>query len=125
MDVASVSTPWVQPQLTRGGHQLWDVNGPAVKGWKIVLDGEPYCARYPPGLELLTPTKCPSDVFPWQSTRGYTVTDDGWVLSRAQKRLLWLPHDWRFQERSRMWSGRFLGLLHGRLPEVVILEFLD
>ena len=125
-EVTSVNTAWVEPQLTRGGHQLWDVRRSSVEGWKIVQDGEPNrFTRSRARLELLTPTECPSDVFPWQSTRGYKVTDDGWILSPAQQRLLWLPHDWRSDERDRMWSGRFLGLLHGRLPEAVILEFLD
>ena len=124
--VTSVYKAWVEPQLTGGGHQLWDVISSSVTGWKIVRDGEPNrSARSYTTLELLTPTERPSDIFPWQSTRGYKVTDDGWVLSPAQKRLLWLPHDWRSHERNRMWSGRFLGLLHGRLPDVVILEFLD
>ena len=107
--------------MTQGGRQVWDGYGSYVQGWEIVLDSEPYLAEMKP----LAPTGCPSDVFPWQSPCGYRVAGDGWVLSPAQKRLLWLPHDWRSHERDRMWSGRFLGLLHGGLPEVVILEFLD
>ena len=125
-EVTSVNTTWVKPQLTRGGHQLWDVSGSSVKGWKIIQEGEPNpFARSHANPELLKPTECPLDIFPWKSTRGYKVTDDGWILSPAQKRLLWLPHDWRSHERHRVWSGQFLGLLHGRLSEVVILEFLD
>ena len=124
MEVRGADT-WVKPQLTRGGHQLWDVGGPSVKRWNIVQGHGHHFPRSHVKPELLTPTECPSDVFPWQSTRGYKVTDDGWILSPAQKRLLWLPHDWRSHERNRMWNGQFLGLLHGGLQEVVILEFLD
>ena len=125
-EVRCVNTAWVEPQLTRGGHQLWDISGPSVEGWKIVQDGEPNPSnRSAAKPKLLKPTKCPSDVFPWRSTRGHKVTDDGWILGPTQKRILWLPHDWRFRERDRMWKGQFLGLLHGGLPEVVILEFLE
>ena len=59
-----------------------------------------------------------------KSSRGYAVTDGGWVLSPNQKRLLWLPHRWRSGEWNRAWGGRFLGLLHGELSEVVVLECL-
>ena len=121
MEVTGIETSCVAPQLTRGGHQLWDVSDSSVKGWRLVQSSKYHFLTL---LKPLSPTECPSDVFPWESTRGYKVTDDGWVLSPAQKRLLWLPHDWRSRERDRIWSGRFLGLLHGGLPEVVILEFL-
>ena len=118
----SVTTACAQPKFTRGGHQLWDASCFPVEGWKIVQHAEFNFV----GFECLTPAEYPSDVvFPWQSTHGYKVADDGWILSPAQKRLLWLPHGWRSHERDRLWSGRFLGLLHGGLPEVVILEFLD
>ena len=70
-------------------------------------------------------TACPPGVPPWESSRGYRVTDDGWILSPTQKRLLWLPYRWRSTEDQRRWGGRFLGLLLHELPEVVILEFLD
>ena len=61
-----------------------------------------------------------------ESSRGYAVTDDWWVLSPSKKRLLWLPHRWRMGEWNRAWGGRFLGLLNGELlSEVVVLEFLE
>ena len=117
---------WLEPRLTRGGFQLWDLrDGSSVEGWEIIQDGEPGPARSGRRLKPLTPAECPSDVFPWRSLRGHQVTEDGWILSPAQKRLLWLPHDWRSHERDRIWKGQFLGLLHGGLSEVVILEFLD
>ena len=102
-------------------HGLWLIDWQGLmRGWKIVEDQQPLNIK----LETLERTACPSRVF-WQSRRGYEVTHDGWVLSPTQKRLLWLPHPWRSYERYRMWSGRFLGLRHAELPEVVILEFFE
>ena len=60
-----------------------------------------------------------------ESSSGYEVTDGGWVLSPSQKRLLWLPHRWRSDGQDRAWDGRFLGLLHSELSEVVVLECLE
>ena len=109
-------------RFTRAGRQLWVLPRyySPVEGWKIVEDSESGRAK----LESVAPTMCPPGIFPSQSTRGYKVTDDGWLFSPTQKRLLWLPHHWRSAEEDRAWSGRFLGLLHGP-PEVVILEFLE
>ena len=62
---------------------------------------------------------------PWQSSCGYQVTDDWWIISSSGKRLLWLPPDWRsyYPHRTdRVWNGQFLALLHRELPEAVILE---
>ena len=63
----------------------------------------------------------PQGVLPWQSSRDYQVTDDGWVTSSG-KRLLWLPHHWRSGWMTRKWSENFLALLHGELPAPVILD---
>ena len=60
---------------------------------------------------------------PWGSSRGYEVTDDGWILGGGGKRLLMLPPLWRSPySMDRVWNGKFLALLHGQLPEPVILE---
>ena len=59
---------------------------------------------------------------PHGSSRGYKVTNDGWIISPSRKRLLMLPPQWRAQTGRRVWNGQFLGLLHGTLPEAVILE---
>jgi len=65
----------------------------------------------------------PPEGYPWRSSRGYTVTDDGWIISQEGKRLLWLPARWRSRGgESRIWSGPFLALLHETLPEPVILK---
>ena len=59
---------------------------------------------------------------PWGSSRGYVVTDDGWILGLDGKRLLMLPLSWRSHAVRRVWSGNFVALLHGTLPEPIILE---
>ena len=106
--------------FTQDGREVWtasyDLNN--KKGWKIIEDSGSGVR-----LEPRDGVVCPSEVFPWESRRGYEVTGDGWVLSATQKRLLWLPHRWRSEVWKRTWSGRFLGLLHEELSEVVILEF--
>ena len=116
-----------EPRFTPDGREIWcrsyrqTPSADRWDRWEIVEDGGP-------GTAILRPTgmtACPPWVPRWQSPRGYRVTDDGWILSPAQQRLLWLPHCWRSDEKQRTWCGRFLGLLHSELPEVVILEFLD
>ena len=109
--------------FTRDGREVWTTSYGLgnEKGWRIVEDS----GSGPIQLEPRDGIVCPSGVFPWESRRGYEVTDDGWVLSATQKRLLWLPHLWRSGAREMVWSGRFLGLLHKELSEIVILEFLE
>lgn len=61
--------------------------------------------------------------FPWGSSRGYKVTDDGWILGAGRRRLLMLPPLLQSRLRvCRVWNGEFLALLHGAPPEPVILE---
>ena len=103
------------------GREVWTATGgrPDFKEeWKIVEDS----GSGPIRLEHQGRMASPSGVFPWESRRGYEVTGDGWVMSATQKRLLWLPHLWRSQRERRVWSGRFLGLLHNELSGIVILE---
>ena len=65
----------------------------------------------------------PPEGYPWASACGYRVTDDWWILGPDGKRLLMLPPPWRsYYPALRVWKGRFLALLHGGLPEPVILE---
>ena len=89
-------------------------------GWKIIRNTESNVTK----LERLDPTVGPSGGLPRESSHGCQVMDGGWVLSSTGKRLLWLPPRWRSEEIHRMWSGRFLALLHGGLPEAVVLELL-
>ena len=109
-----------KPRFTLDGHEIRDVADYSnVVGWKIIEGSEPGAVD----LKPLGRTAHSQGVFPLQSSRGYEVTDDGWVLSPAKKRLLWLPHRWRSTWRNRAWGGQFLGLSHRELPEAVILEF--
>ena len=64
-------------------------------------------------------------VHPWQSSYGYEVMGDGWILSPTKKQLVWLSHEWRSLKWNRTWCQQFLGLRDRRLPEVVIPEFFD
>lgn len=67
----------------------------------------------------------PPDIegYPWESPRGYQVTNDWWVLGPDGERLLMLPPHWRSYAVRRVWEGHFLALLHRGLSEPVILEF--
>ena len=110
--------PWFTPD----GREIWGVSEDSpLSGWKIVEDSESSVTT----LQPLGPTARPSGALPSQSSRGYEVTDGGWILSSIRKRILWFPHHWRSGEEFRTWSGRFLGLTHAELPEIIILEFLD
>ena len=105
------------PGFALDGHGVWctTING-EVDRWNIIKDIKSDVIK----LRRFRSTEAWG--FPWQSPRDYQVTSDGWVLSSSGKRLLWLPPHWRSHETHRMWSGSFLALLHGELPEAVILE---
>jgi len=109
--------------FTSNGREIWGSSSmrSSTDGWRIIEDNESGVTK----LRHLEMTASPPGAFPWQSSRGYEVTNDGWILSPTQKRLLWLPHNWRSEEGFRTWGGRFLGLLHFELPEIVILEILE
>ena len=68
------------------------------------------------------PTRDVPQGFSWRSSHGYGVRDDGWIYGPDEKRLLMLPPSWRSDVGRRVWNGRFLALLHGSLPEPVILD---
>ena len=111
----------LRPQFTQDGREVWARDDYSFgEQCEIIEDGKSGA------IELkLRKTEGPSREFFRESPR-YTVTDDWWVMSPSQKRLLWLPHRWRSPfGRNRTWDGRFLGLLHRELSEVVILEFLE
>jgi WD40 repeat protein len=67
----------------------------------------------------------PSERFLWESPHGHKLMYDGWMVDWRKKRLMWLPHRWRFGQKHQAWNGRFLGLLDARLPEPVILELCE
>ena len=104
--------------FTPDGCGIWCGADEDVDQWKIVKGNGSSIHK----LDYLRSTEEPPGGFPWQSSYGYKVTDDGWILSPNRKRLLWLPHNWRSYKRGRMWSGKFLALLYGELPEAVVLE---
>ena len=108
------------PWFTRDGREVWvsqaGIYSKELEQCEVIEDSES-------GTVELKLQSIPHQFFQ-KSSYGYTVTEDSWVLSPSQKRLLWLPHRWRVSEGSRTWDGRFLGLVHGDLSEVVVLEFL-
>ena len=123
-----ISPSWFTPD----GREFWSFgdldrasasrHSEIFKGWTIFRDTESSVTK----LEPLDPTGGPSGGVPWESSHGCQVMDDGWVLNSTGKRLLWFPPHWRSEEyrKHRVWSGRFLALLHSRLPEVIVLELL-
>ena len=117
--LASISTGHsrLRPQFTQDGREVWAENHRSFgEQCEIIEDSKSGTIE----LKLRR-----SEGQLRESSRGYVVTDGGWVLNRSQKRLLWLPHRWRSGERGRVWGGQFLGLLHDELSEVVVLEFLE
>ena len=108
-------TPW----FTRDGLEVWPSRYYPRAGWKITKHETSEVI----GLEPLEWNAYPSGGHPWESAHGHNVTDDGWILDSRNKRVMWLPHRWRIDERRRIWDARFLGLLDPELPEPVILEF--
>ena len=106
--------------FTPDGHVVWCVVADSrFDRWKITKEGTPDVTE----LESLGSTEDPPEGCPWRPSHGYQVTGDGRVVSSCKKRLLWLPHHWRsYRSFNQMWRGKFLALLHGELPEVVVLE---
>ena len=101
---------WFAP----GGHDIWCANYFSATVFTITPDA-------------LNPTNTGVDIedgsCPWGSSHGYKATFDGWILGTGGKQLLMLPPLWRSPlQVSQVWNGKFLALLHGALPEPVILE---
>ncbi|KAF9646208.1 hypothetical protein BDM02DRAFT_270538 [Thelephora ganbajun] len=108
--------PWFTPD----GREVWYITDRGEANGLTITKGNKSGVIK---LEQLGPTNQPPSTPPWLSSRGYQIMDDGWILGTSGKRLLWLPPHWRsLDTEARMWSGRFLALLHSALPEAVILE---
>ncbi|KAF9643641.1 hypothetical protein BDM02DRAFT_3191378 [Thelephora ganbajun] len=108
-----------RPWFTSDGRQVWYITDRGeANGLTIVKDNKSGIIK----LEHLEPIGQPQNTLPWLSSRGYQVVNDRWILDFSGKRLLWLPPHWQSSSANRAWGGRFLGLLHGTLPEAVILE---
>ena len=110
----------LRPQFTQDGHEVWAGSKHSGEYCEIIEDNGSGTIQL-----KLQKTEDPSRVFFQESACGYEVTDGGWVLGPTGKRLLLLPHNWMSEEKNRTWGGQFLGLLHGELSEVVILEFFE
>ena len=107
--------------FSQDNFEVWCRGGSNWCGWTIIEGDKPGHIK----LDPIGPGILPSGGFPWQSSHGYEVTLDGWVLSPSKKRLLWLPHSWRSDQQDRRWDGQFLELIHCTLPEAVILKFYE
>jgi WD40 repeat protein len=105
--------------FSRNGSQVWcDGEVGKEQGWQVVKDSGSTRIDLDP-----LPVGSPPEGYPWRSSRGCTVTDDGWILDLEGKRLLWLPTHWRsYEKTTRIWSGPFLALLHDTLPEPIVLK---
>ena len=124
--LAGTVAPYMPVQglwFTIDGCEIWGVDPQSylARRWGVVKD-EKSCVKK---LQPLEATIFPPGTPPWWSSSGYEVTSDWWILSPTQKRLLWLPPQWRSGEEHRTWNGQFLGLGHRQLSEVVILEFFE
>ena len=103
----------------RGGPcHFWDPSRSGVRKWAITKDSESGMMK----VKQSHQSGNPPGGFPWQSSHGHQVMDNGWVLSPGGKQLLWLPPHLQLDKTNRVWSGYFLAFLHCTLPEVVILE---
>ena len=104
---------WFPP----GENSFWYANdGLAVK--KIIID----IAGSPGWTYSAIDINSISSACPWRSSSFYKVTDDGWLMDPDGKRLFMFPPPWRSYTVHRIWNGQFLALLHGALPQPVILD---
>ena len=106
------------PCFAPGGRDLWLVGGDGC-GEVFRVDNRKQ-AQWDPKRRV--DIEDPPKGYPWASSRGYQVTDSWWILGPDEKRLLMLPLPWQSYAMRRVWNGQFLALLHGELPEPVILE---
>ena len=120
--VATKSYGWL-PGFSPGGKKVWCTTmGEEVNQWAIV--GNSWSNNINSiRLKKLGEVEKPLTGFPWHSSCGYQITDDGWVLNSRGKKLLWLPHHWQSTAKwRRKWNGKFLALLDSGFSEPVILE---
>ena len=116
--IGEVEGDYDMPWFSSDGSQIWcDGEAGKKQGWRIVaIDGSS-------DVELVPLTGSPPADWPWESTHGYYVEDDGWIRNSESGELMWLLPRWRSDERrTRVWKGPFLGLLHGTLSSPVILK---
>jgi WD40 repeat protein len=123
LDVYSISAGWNLRKEARafalwfapGDSDIWCAADDEAKVFTITKDALEH-------TKTITNIEYGSLGCPWGSSRGYEVTDEGWILRRDGKRLLMLPPLWQSRGVDRTWNGKVLALLHGGLPEFVILD---
>ena len=99
-----------------GGHDIWCASRVRAEVFTVTQDAVVHTRR-------MTDIGNGSGGSPWGSPPGYKVTDDRLILGAGGKRLLMMPPLWASPGPvDRAWNGKFLALLHGGLPEPVILE---
>ena len=96
---------------------VWCIDDDMVSEYKIKWHGSNPRWNY-----SWTNIKYLSFPCPWRSSRGYKVTENGWLICPDGKRLFMLPPPWRSHATQRVWDGQFLALLDGALPQPVILD---
>ena len=111
-DSSKAEAPWFPP----GDELPLCFRGDRAAYWELGSDRPDQLQAYAMDTSQV-PEGCP-----WVPSHGYEITDDGWILGPGEKRLLMLPPSWRSDDARRVWNGRFLALLHGSLPEPVILD---
>ena len=100
------------------GCNIWCAdNSGEVEVWRV---GSTF--HSPEDQGLIVGIGDPPEGYPWESSYGYWITSDWWILGPDGKRLLMLPPPWQSHVVHQMWKGQFLTLLHGGLPETVILD---
>jgi len=117
-DIERKLTGWRIPRFSPDGCDIWCANNEGeVEVWRV--GGE---QRVLERLEQTVDVEDPPEGYPWGSSRGYRATDDWWILGPDRRRLLMLPPAWQTTVVQRVWKGRFVALIHGGLPDPVILE---
>jgi len=111
--LCGLDTLWFTPD----GHEVWSSY---PEGWGIIKNSKSNITK----LKCLDLAQGPSGGFPWQSSLGNQVTNDGWILDSSGRQLLWLPHHWRVRESHRVWEREILAFLSYDLLDIVILEVL-
>ena len=120
--LATASSNGYRVKFTPNGHEVWC---PTKKGkldqWEIVKEN---------GSNAITLKRLKKDAevlcsFPWLSSYGYQVTNDGWILGSGGKCLFWLPHHWRPDRVfERVWSRKSLAVWNRNSSEPYILEMV-
>lgn len=105
--------PWFVPS----GNNLWCIlGGGKAEVWEIV-DG-----KLKRGMSVYDIEHGPLG-YPWVSSCGYQVMNDGSVFGLGKRKLLMVPPAWQLDVVQRVWNGNFLVLLNARTPKPIIIEF--